>query len=283
VTEGLVIEGVPCTEALGLIAGRGELTLAIADSARAMGYRVVAVALDTLADESLKDHVDEIDWFNVGKVGAIIRHLRKRGVKKAVLAGKVPKGMLYTGGIRPDLKAAGMLLRLRDRKDDSIILAVEHEFAREGIEFLDMKEFCADILTPEGKLTRKGPTRAERKDIEFGFRMAKGIGALDIGQTVVVKDRAVMAVEAIEGTDEAIVRGGGLAGPGAVVVKVSRPGQDMRFDVPVVGPRTLDSMIEAGARVLAVEAGKSIFVNKDTFVKRAEKAGISVVGVSGDS
>lgn len=264
---------------LALIAGLGELPKAVAQAARSKGYRVVAVALESLADESLKPHVDVFKWFNAGKVGGMITFLKKNGVKEAVMAGKVPKSLLYKGGIRPDLRAAKLLITLKNRGDDTILLAAAQELQKEGIRLLDITDFCTGLLTPEGTLTRKGPSRSEWKDIEFGFRMAKEIGRLDIGQTVVVKKQAVMAVEAIEGTDEAITRGGRFA-KGATVVKVSKPGQDMRFDVPVVGMETLHIMMEADIRVLAVEAEKSIFLKRDEFVKEAGKAGITVVGVA---
>jgi len=266
---------------LGLIAGTGLLPALIAEEARRKGYRLVVAALESLAEPSLESLADAAAWFNPGKVGSIIKFLRSNGVEEAVMAGKIPKELLYTGGVRPDLKALGVLMKLKDWKDDSIINAVEREFSREGIRFLDMKDFCRGLLTPEGKLTRRGPDRRERKDIEFGFRMAKEIGTLGIGQTVVVKERAVMAVEAIEGTDEAIRRGGRLARGGGVVVKVSRPNQDMRFDVPVVGLETLEAMLETGIRAIAVEAGESIFVSRQEFIGRADEAGIAVVGVAG--
>lgn len=265
---------------LGLVAGQGDLPAIIADNARGMGYRVVALALEGLAQKSIEKHADLTGWFNVGRASAIIKFLKKNGVREAVLAGKVPKTIIF-GGIKPDLRAISILLRLKDKKDDSILNAISGEFEKEGIRLLDMKEFCSSLLTPEGKLTRKGPRRAERKDIEFGFRMAKEIGRLDIGQTVVVKDRAVIAVEAIEGTDGAIRRGGKLA-KGAVVVKVSRPGQDMRFDVPTVGAGTLKAMVESGIRVLALEARKSILMDRDDFLLKANEAGITVVGVKGE-
>jgi len=171
------------------------------------------------------------------------------------------------------------LAGLRSRQDDTIINTVAQEFHNDGITLLDMRDFCRGMLIPEGVLTRKGPSRVEIKDIEFGFRMAKGIGDLDIGQTVVVKAQAVMAVEAIEGTDEAIRRGGTLAGGGAVVVKVARPKQDMRFDVPVIGMKTLESMHAVGARVLAAEAGQSILMDRENFLALAKEYGITVVGV----
>lgn len=266
---------------VGLIIGTGEMPRAIAGDVRSRGYRIVAAALESLADPALEDHVDVMEWFNAGKVGAVIKYFKKHRIKEALMAGKVPKTLLYRGGIKPDLRAMKMFLTVRDKNDDSIIGAISREFEGEGIRFLDMRDFCSGLLTPEGALTRKGPSRDEWKDIEFGFRMAKDIGRLGIGQTVVVKDLAVMAVEAVEGTDEAIRRGGGLADFGATVVKVSRPGQDMRFDLPVVGLETLEAMIEGGISVLAVEAGKSIFLDRDEFVRRAEEARISVVGFSG--
>jgi hypothetical protein len=266
---------------LGLIAGQGELPRAVAMDARAKGYKVVAVALDSLADDSLESCVDVMGRFNVGKVGKIIEFLKKNNVKETVMAGKVPKSLLYKGDIKLDLKAIKLLFSLKDRRDDSILLAASKELEKHGIRLLDMTDFCSGLLTPEGVLTSTKPSRSEWKDIKFGFKMAKEIGRLDIGQTVVVKEQAVMAVEAIEGTDEAIRRGGRLANGGATVVKVSKPEQDMRFDVPVVGMKTLQTMIEAKIRVLAVEAGKSIFLQRDEFIKEAEEAGITVVGYRG--
>src|SRR3989339_361490 len=216
---------------LGLIAGMGELPKLVAEEAREKGYRVFAIALEPLADKNLSDHVDSVNRISVGKLGEIIDTLKKNHIKEAVMAGKVPKSLLYKSKIIPDLRTVKLLFSLKDKSDDSILLA-----------------------------------------------MAKEIGRLDIGQTVVVKDQAVMAVEAIEGTDEAILRGGKLAGEGAVVIKVAKPKQDMRFDVPVVGMNTLKSMIEVNARVLAIEAGKSILLQRKKIIKEADEAGISVVG-----
>jgi DUF1009 family protein len=268
---------------LGLLAGSGSIPEVIARNAKAQGHQVVAVALESLTDPSLKEHADTLQWFNPGKLGSMIQFLKDNGVRKAVTGGKLSKELFYTGRIKPDLMAIGVFMKLRDKRDDTIIRAVEQEFEKEGISFLDMKDFCSELLTPEGTLTARGPDTHEKDDIEFGFRMAKEIGSLDIGQTVVVKDRAVMAVEAIEGTDEAIRRGGTLAGGGAVVVKVSRPGQDMRTDVPVVGLQTLSIMDEEGVRVLALEAGKSMVLDREEFLAKADGAGITVVGVSADN
>jgi len=265
---------------LGLIAGNGDLPNAVAEEARAKGYEIIAVGLEPLAEKSLSSSVDKIKWISVGKLGEIISFLKKSGVKEAVMAGKVPKSLLYKSKISPDLRAIKLLFSLKDKSDDSILLALAKELKKEGISLLNTTDFTSSLLTPEGVLTKEGPTENEWKDIAFGWRIAKEIGRLDIGQTVIIKNQAVMAIEAIEGTDEAVKRGGALAGSGAVIIKVSKPQQDMRFDVPVVGLDTLRSMRDVQARVLAVESGKSIILKKEKLIQKAEEAGIAIVGVS---
>jgi len=266
---------------LGLIAGKGDLPMAVAGEAKAMGYSVIAFALESLADESLASYVDQMKWINVGKFGKLIDGLKKSGIEEAVMAGKVSKTLLYKSKITPDLRAVKLLFSLKDRKDDSILLAIADELAKEGITLLDITRFSKELLMPAGVLTKSRPSEDEWKDIRFGWEIAKEIGRMDIGQTVVVKDLAVMAVEAIEGTDEAIRRGGALAGKGAVVVKVSKPNQDMRFDVPTVGLQTLLAMQEVKARVLCVEPQKSLVLNRDGIIDTAKKADISILGYSG--
>jgi len=265
---------------LGLIAGNGELPKAVAEEARAKGYEVIAVGLEPLAEKDLALVVDKIQWINVGKLGKIFDFLKKSGIKKAVMAGKVPKSLLYKSKISPDLRAIKFLFSLKDKSDDSILLAFAKELKKEGITLLNTTDFTASLLTPEGVLTKEGPTENEWKDIVFGWKIAKEIGRLDIGQTVVIRNLAVMAIEAIEGTDEAIKRGGALAGDGAVVLKVSKPQQDMRFDVPVVGLDTIKAMRDVKARVLAVESGKSIILDRKRLIEEAGKAGMVIVGVS---
>jgi DUF1009 family protein len=265
---------------LGLITGEGEMPRTIALEAKRQGYEVVAVAIKGLTDESIEKYADTVKWFKVGKASSVIKFLGDSGVDEAVFAGKFPKSLIVKGVLSPDLRLLRFLFNLKNKGDDSILNAVEEELRKDGIRLLDIRDFSKELLTPEGTLTRRRPKKDEWKDIEYGFGIAKGVGGLDIGQTVVVKGQAVIAVEAIEGTDEAILRGGRLAGGGAVVVKVSRPGQDMRLDVPVVGLRTLDCLIKAGIRVLAVEAQSSIFLDKEEFIKKAGAEGISVVGVS---
>lgn len=267
---------------LGLIAGNGELPIAVAVEARGQGYSVHAVGLEPLAEKALAEVVDDIRWVNVGRLGEVIDYFKKAGVTEAVMAGKVPKTLLYKSRITPDLRAIKLLFTLRDRSDDAILLAITKELEKDGIRLLNTTAFTNAMLTPEGVLTDTRPSENDWKDIAFGWKIAKEIGRLDIGQTVVVKNQAVMAVEAIEGTDEAIRRGGRLAGEAAVVVKVSKPQQDMRFDVPVVGIDTLRSMMEVNARVLAVEAGNSIFLQKAKMIREADASGIAIVGVRSD-
>lgn len=263
---------------LGLISGSGELPLAIASAAQSQGYTVFAIGLEPLADRSLSAAVDNIKWISVGKLGEIIDTLKKEGIREAVMAGKVPKSLLYKSRITPDMRAVKLLFTLRDKSDDSILLAVAKELKKDGIRLLNTTDFSSQLLAPEGVLTRKKPSENEWKDMAFGWTMAKEIGRLDIGQTIVIKNQAVMAVEAIEGTDAAIARGGELAGDGAVVIKVSKPQQDLRFDVPVVGSNTLRTMIDVHARVLAIEAHQCIVLNLRQLVKEADKAGITIVG-----
>ncbi len=266
---------------LGLIAGTGELPALVAEEARAKGYKVIAVALEPLADKNLDRHVDEVRRISVGKLGEIINFLKKGGAKEAVMAGKVPKSLLYKSKIIPDLRAVKLLFTLKDKSDDSILLAVAKELEKDGIKLLNTTDFSSGLMTPEGILTEENLSENEWKDVAFGWKIAKEMGRLDIGQTVVVKDQAVMAIEAIEGTDEAILRGGKLSGEGAVVIKVAKPKQDLRFDVPVVGMNTLKSIIEVNARVLAVESGKSILLRREKMIKEADEAGISIVGYKG--
>jgi hypothetical protein len=266
---------------LGLIAGMGGLPRAIASEARRMGCRVVGIALQPVADESLKPFVDDFYKINIGRLGGLISLLKKLSITNAVMAGKVPKEILYKHktSIIPDIKTVKLFFTLKNRSDDTIMSAIVHELEKNGIKLRNTTDFTKGLLAPAGVLTKKKPTKDELRDIEFGFEIAKEIGRQDIGQTVVVKDLAVMAVEAIEGTDEAIKRGGSLAKKDAVVVKVSKPKQDLRFDVPVVGTDTLCSMKAASAKILALEAGKCIIVDKEKFIKEADKEGMVVVGV----
>lgn len=272
----------PEVKSLGLIAGKGELPMVIASEARKNGYRVIGIALHPAADDSIRPLVDDFHRVNIGRLGYIIRTLKKQGVSEVIMAGKVPKSLLYSNkkSVIPDIRAAKVLFSLKDFSDETILGAIRRELENEGLKLLKTADFTREALTARGILTKKKPSKRQWLDIAFGWKLAKGIGRLDIGQTVVVKDRAVMSVEAIEGTDEAILRGGALAGPGAVVVKVSRPKQDMRLDVPVAGSETLSAMKKAGALVLALEAGRSIIIEREVFLREADRSGLIVAGIS---
>lgn len=263
---------------IGIVSGKGELPCLLAMEARRQGYYVVMIALDPIAGP-MNGCADEVKRINVGRLGEIIKTLKASGIQEAIMAGKVSKSLIYQGKITPDMRAIKLLFTLKDRKDDTILQAITDEIESEGIRMMRTTDFAGDMLMPAGLLTQRRTTTAEDKDIAFGLGIAKEIGRVDIGQTVVVKGRAVMAVEAIEGTDEAIRRGGRLAGDGAVVVKVSKPQQDMRYDVPVVGLDTLRVMIEVRASVLAIEAGKALIIQRQEMISTANEAGISIMGV----
>ena len=267
---------------LGLIAGMGDLPKAVASEAKRMGFNVAAIALQPPADESLKPIADEFHKISLGRFGGLMALLKKLAITDVVLAGKVPKDLLYKNKahIIPDMKAVKILFSLRNRADDTIMKAIVREIEGLGIKVHNTTDFTKDLLVPEGVLTRRKPSKKELQDIAFGWNIAKKIGQLDIGQTVVVKDMAIMAVEAIEGTDEAIKRGGDLAKKNAVVIKVSKPRQDMRFDVPVAGLDTLRTMKKTGARVLALETEKCIIVDMKNFISKANEYGIVVLGTS---
>jgi len=264
-------------ERFALIAGGGEIPAILARAAKAKGAAFVAVSLTEAAIAPLEGLAEKVYSLSIGQVGKIIKTVKKEGIDKVVFIGKVRKGLLFEK-IRFDLKAVKLLSSLRNRNDDTIMLAIVQAFADEGIEVLDQTVYLRGLMPAEGVLTRRRPTEKEWLDIRYGMDMAKRSASLDIGQTVVVKNQAIMAVEAIEGTDEAIRRGGLLAKKGgAVVAKVSKPDQDPRFDVPVVGMKTLESMRAGGARVLAIEAGKTLFVNREEVIRDADASRISIV------
>ncbi len=265
-------------ELIGLIAGSGGLPLAVAEGVRSQGNRLAVFGLKGLADETLLSGADRYYSIEVGKLGKLVKSILECGVRSVVFAGKVSKTLLYGMNIVPDLRAVKLLYSLKDRKDDTIMLALLDELGREGIEVLETTAFTGHLLATEGCMSKKKPTARQEADIAFGARIAREMGRLDIGQTVVVRNRAVMAVEAIEGTDEAIRRGGKLAKDGAVVVKVAKPGQDLRFDVPVVGLSTLETLREAGAAVLAVESGAVILMDRKRLIEEADRSGLAVVG-----
>lgn len=267
---------------IGIIAGAGDLPLIVARDARERGFVVVTAALEQIASPELTGCSDELAWVNVGKLGDLIDTLKRGRVNRAIMVGKVSKSLIYKSVTVPDLRAMKLLFSLKDRGDDVILRALAAEFEKEGIHVVDTTSFSPHLLTPDGVMTKRAPTKEEWSDIEYGSRIAREIGRLDIGQTVVIKDRAVTAVEAIEGTDEAILRGGRWAGKGAVVIKMSKPQQDMKLDVPAVGLSTIGMMIEVSAGVLALEAARSIMIDRQRMIDRADEAGICLVGISHD-
>lgn len=236
---------------------------------------MVVVAHQDETDPSICEYADISAWIRLGQLGALIKHLRENGISQAIMAGTITKRRMFYG-VRPDLKGLALMARIKIFHDDTILRGVADELKRYGIEIVPSTFLLPQLLAEEGVFTRKTPSRSQEEDIELGLRMAKEIGRLDIGQTIVVKDRVVVAVEAIEGTDETIRRGGHLA-PGAVVVKVSKPNQDLRFDLPTVGPKTIQVMAEANLAGLCIEANRTIIIDKDEMISLANKKGIFVV------
>lgn len=264
---------------IGLIAGNGKFPLIFAKEAKQEGYSLVVVAHRGETLEEIEDIVDDVTWIYVGQLGKMIRTFQRAGVTEAVMAGGIRKVKLFRN-FRPDLRGTRFLARIKSRDDDALLRGLAEELEGEGIKILESTLCVSQIVAVEGVLTKQAPSSGQWHDILLGFRIAKEIGRLGIGQTVVVKNRVVLAVEAVEGTDAAIERGGVLAQSGCVVVKVSKPQQDLRFDVPAVGVDTIQHLHAVGGAVLAVEAGKTVLLEKDALLKEAELLGIAVVAVS---
>ncbi len=268
-------------QAIGLIAGGGQFPLLFTQAAKEQGRRVVAIAHtnETLAE--LEQLADVVHWVKLGQLGKIIATFRREGVRETVFAGTITKTRIFRD-ILPDFKGLSLWNKIDRRLDDAILRAVATTLEEEGIEVIASTCYLAHLFFPSGVLSRKKPSQEQWDDIRFGWSIAREIGRLDIGQCVVVRDRSVLAVEAIEGTDAAIRRGGKLAGSGAVVVKLRKPGQDFRFDLPATGTGTIESLASVKGAVLAVEAGQSLLFDQDAMVKAADRAGIVVVGLQAD-
>jgi DUF1009 family protein len=267
---------------IGLIAGNGTFPFLVLDAARRLGHEVVIVAVKEEASPDLEQAAARepraaIHRVSLGQLGKCIELLRRAGATHAVMAGQVKHVRLFSG-VLPDRLLLSLLLRLRAKNTDSLIAGIADILAENGIELLDSTAFLTPLMARPGVLTARRPAADEENDFEFGYAMADAVAGLDIGQTIVVKDRAVVAVEAMEGTDEVIARAGRLAGPGTRVIKVAKPNQDMRFDVPVVGCRTIKALRDAGGSALSVDAGKTLFIDGDDVVAAADEAGIVVVG-----
>ena len=267
---------------LGLIAGNGRFPFLVLEAARAQGHDVTIVAAQEEAFPELNEaavrHGSSIHWVSLGQLGTCIELLKHDGVTHAVMAGQVKHTKIFSGGIVPDMLFLSVLKQLASRNTDGLIGAVANVLRDRGIELVDSTALLQPLLAAPGVLTRRGPTVAEQKDFEFGYGMADAIAALDIGQTIAVRQQAVVAVEAMEGTDEVIARAGRLAGPGVSVVKVAKPNQDMRFDVPVIGITTVRAMQEAGASALSIDAGRTLVLDGDAVMAAANDARIVIVG-----
>ncbi len=266
-------------EKIGLIAGKGQFPLLFAEAARGRGLEVVAVAHRGETDPSLEPLCHRVHWIAVGQLGKLIRIFKEAGVTQAVMAGGVSRGRLFRD-FRPDLKALNLIRRVGAGHDDRILTGLAAELESEGITIISPMLYLEDLLAQPGRLSRRRPTSQELLDIDFGFSIAKAVGRLDLGQCVVVRRLVVTALEAVEGTDDTIRRGGRLAGKGAVVVKVCKPSQDLRFDLPAVGTGTIKAMLEVEARVLAVEAGKTLIFDRQEMLALADRAGIAIWGVA---
>lgn len=267
---------------LGLIAGNGRFPFLVLDAARGAGHTVTIIAIKEEAFPELeaaaaREPAVAVHRVSLGQLGRCISLLKAAGVEQAVMAGQVKHTKLFAD-IVPDMTLLGVLMRLKSRNTDALISGVADVLRDHGITLLDSTAFLAPLLAAGGVLTSRMPTEAESADLAFGHRIADAIAGLDIGQTVAVKAAAVVGVEAMEGTDALIARAGLLAGPGVCVVKVAKPNQDMRFDVPVVGLATIAAMKAAGATVLSVDAGKTLMIDGHAIVAAADAAGICIVG-----
>jgi DUF1009 family protein len=267
---------------LGLIAGNGRFPFLVLDAARARGHQVTIIAIKgetfpEIEQSAAREPRAAVHWISLGQLGTLLRVFKDAGVTQAVMAGQVKHTSIFSGAF-PDMTLLGVISRLRSKNTDALIAAVADVMREHGIELLDSTAYLQPLLAAAGTLTARAPSASECADLEFGYRMADAIAGLDIGQTICVRDRAVVAVEAMEGTDETIGRAGRLAGPGVVVVKVAKPNQDMRFDVPVVGVPTIDVMRGAGATVLSIDAGRTLVFEGDAVVAAADAAGIAIVG-----
>lgn len=265
-------------ESIGLIAGGGQFPLLFARKARQRGIKVHAAAYANEACATLSDEVSSIQWLHLGQVTKLLKYFRKQGVTRAVMLGTVKKTRIFTD-IRPDLKALAFIAAMGHTHDDGILTTFADLMEKEGITICPSTFLLPDLLSPKGCWTRKKPGRAARKDICTGWRMARGIGQMDIGQCVVVSNGTVLAVEAADGTDATIRRGGSLSSGGAVVVKLAKPQQDLRFDLPASGLETIRAMAESGVDVLVLEAQKSLSFDRTDMVRLADEKGISIVAM----
>lgn len=262
---------------LAVIAGGGRLPRMVLEGARARGLRVVGVGFAGETERELAEAMDAWQWMQLGQLGKLIAFCKKQGATQVVMVGKVHKARAVD--LRPDWRAAKLLWKIKSTQDDILLRGITAELESEGLRVLSTMEFLPHLLTPCGVLTKRSPSAQEQADIDFGWPLARSIGDLDIGQCLVVRKRTVVAVEALEGTDMTILRAGELVGAGCVVIKIFKPIQDHRLDLPTIGARTISTMIQAKATCLGVEAGRSLFVDLEQSIALADQAGISIVGL----
>jgi UDP-2,3-diacylglucosamine hydrolase len=262
---------------IGLVAGHGKLPMLFARAAKEKGETVIAFGLKGITHEDLAGYVDKIHWLEWGNLQKALLLLATERIKKIVMLGKIEKNILFKGDEKLDDQARSMLQRIGDRKDYPILKEVAGILGKLGIEVIDSTTYLKDLIPSKGVLTKREPTKEEWEDIAYGKLVARELSRFDIGQTLAVKNKTVIALEAVEGTDETIRRSGSLASVGFSVIKVARPDQDMRFDVPLIGPDTLKTLIEANGKVLALEEGKTFLMDKEEMIKLADEKGVSIV------
>ena len=261
----------------GLIAGNGKFPFLVAEGARAQGEDLAVVAIKEETDPRISEVAENVEWVGIGQLGKMIKHFQRSGVTKVMMAGQVKHVQIFSGAL-PDVRMFKMLWNLPKRNTDALIGGVADELSKEGIELIDSTHFIKDQLAPEGVLTKRGLNETEASNVEYGLHIVGEIARLDLGQTIVVRASACVAIEAMEGTDATIRRAGNLAKGKLTVVKVAKPDQDMRFDVPVVGVPTVKTMIDAGATCLSITAGKTLMFDREEMLSIANKNKIAIVG-----
>lgn len=270
------------TTRIGLIAGSGQFPLLFARAAREKGWLIFAAAYREEADPDLAQYAQAMEWLYVGQISRLIKFFHQHGVTQAVMMGAISKPRVLTN-VRPDMKALAMIARMDHTHDDALLREFADLIEKEGIQIKPSTMLLPELLAPPGIWTRRKPSKTENSDIRVGWRVAKEIGRLDIGQCVLIRSGSILAVEAIDGTDATIERGGRLGNGRAVVVKVCKPNQDTRFDVPAVGLKTIETMHTAGARTLAIEAGKAVVFDRQAMIEKADAYKMAIVALNDDS
>jgi UDP-2,3-diacylglucosamine hydrolase len=270
---------VASTGRVGLIAGNGRFPFLVLEAARSQGVEMVVAAIREETDPRIEQAAQRVHWLSLGQLGKLIRTFRDEGVETAIMAGQVKHRQLFSG-IVPDMRMLQLLAGLATRSTDSLIGGVAKVLQSEGIELLESTAFLRPLIPDAGTLTARSPSEDEQRDLDYGYRIARELGRLDLGQSVVVSEGACVALEAMEGTDATVDRAASLAnGRPLVLVKLARPNQDLRFDVPVIGPETLATMVRGNVRVLAIEAGKTLMIGRASLIREADAQGIAIVAV----